>query len=383
MREIRKVAILGAGAMGTGIAQVCAQAGYPTLLIDADPRALSRSRNSLDDVVAMLKNKGKLSTDDAEALLGRLDWSTGISAVSDADLVIEAIVEDLQIKSDLLKKIEPLVAEDAIIASNTSSLSITALAAVCQRPDRFFGLHFFNPAPLMKLVELIPALQSEPALTDPLRAWVESLGKQVVVAADTPGFIVNRLARSYYSEAIRIVEEQLASPAQLDAVMRELGGFRMGPFELMDLIGHDVNFAVTQSVFNSFYYDQRYKPSITQQKLVEAGRLGRKTGQGFYTYPRSEADVATYEAGTGKELFERIIAMLINEAADAVYLGVCTAAEADTAMQLGANYPRGLIAWGRELGLDNIKKIILNLRELYAEDRYRPSRGLDKLQVQD
>lgn len=376
MNEITSIAILGAGAMGTGIGQVCAQAGYIVKCYDSFPASLEKSQNTIQSVLEMLVGKGKITAEESTGIFDRMSWTNDLSTLKDADLIIEAVVESMEVKRELLGKLEEQVSPTTLIVSNTSSLSITRLASYLKHPGRFAGLHFFNPAPLMKLVEIIPAMQSEPGLTDTLKDFVHSINKHGVVAKDTPGFIVNRLARSYYSEAIRIYEEGLASISEIDIIMKKAGGFKMGPFELMDFIGHDVNFAVTQSIFNAFFFDPRYRPSFSQQKLVEAGWLGKKTNQGFYFYPLGENTAVEIAFELEKKVFERIITMLVNEAADAVYLGICSEEDADIAMILGANYPKGLLAWGRELGFSNIKDRMTELSSFYREDRYRPSPGL-------
>ncbi|HQW11159.1 MAG TPA: 3-hydroxyacyl-CoA dehydrogenase NAD-binding domain-containing protein [Saprospiraceae bacterium] len=378
--KIDTVAIIGSGAMGSGIAQVCAMAGFTTLLFDKNAAAVERSRKSLNDIFSMLESKNKITATERSNYLDKLSWNESLSAISGVQLVIEAIVENAEIKREIFSEIEAIVDATCIICSNTSSLSITGLAATCTEPGRFAGLHFFNPAPLMKLVEIIPALQTDPAVIETLKVFVQQLGKTGVIARDSPGFIVNRLARSYYSESLRIYEEHQATTEQIDQIMKDKGGFKMGPFELMDLIGHDINFSVTNSVFTSFFFDPRYKPSHSQKQLVEAGWLGRKAGRGFYRYPRpADAGPVEYNQELGEQVFDRIISMLVNEAVDAVYLGVCSESDADLAMQLGANYPKGLIAWGREIGFARIQANILRLREAYHEDRYRPSKGLEEL----
>jgi 3-hydroxybutyryl-CoA dehydrogenase len=380
-KAVNLIGIVGAGAMGSGIAQIASQAGQDVVLFDLSQEALTSSSSKLQKVMNRLIEKGKVTSDEAIAIQERIVRTTMVGSLKDCDLIIEAVVEDLEVKKRVFKSIEEIASKEAIIASNTSSLSITSLASFCAHPERVVGLHFFNPAPLMPLVEIIPALQTNrdlpKHLTDLMRKW----GKSPVIAKDTPGFIVNRVARPFYGEALRILDEGIADVPTIDAAMRQ-SGFRMGPFQLMDLIGHDVNYSVTESVFKSFYYDPRYMPSITQLKLVEAGWLGRKSGCGFYNY--NEENEATDVTGqldpnVQIEISERIISMLINEAADAVYLGVASAEDVDTAMLKGVNYPKGLLVWAEEMGLQKVVRIIDALRDTYGETRYRCSPLLRKL----
>jgi 3-hydroxybutyryl-CoA dehydrogenase len=380
-KAVNLIGIVGAGAMGSGIAQIASQAGHDVVLFDLSQEALTSSSSKLQKVMNRLIEKGKVTSDEAIAIQERIVRTTMVGSLKDCDLIIEAVVEDLEVKKRVFKSIEEIASKEAIIASNTSSLSITSLASFCAHPERVVGLHFFNPAPLMPLVEIIPALQTNrdlpKHLTDLMRKW----GKSPVIAKDTPGFIVNRVARPFYGEALRILDEGIADVPTIDAAMRQ-SGFRMGPFQLMDLIGHDVNYSVTESVFKSFYYDPRYMPSITQLKLVEAGWLGRKSGCGFYNY--NEENEATDVTGqldpnVQIEISERIISMLINEAADAVYLGVASAEDVDTAMLKGVNYPKGLLVWAEEMGLQKVVRIIDALRDTYGETRYRCSPLLRKL----
>ena len=378
---VNLIGIVGAGAMGSGIAQIASQAGQDVVLFDLSQEALTTSSANLQKVMNRLIEKGKVTSDEATAIQGRIEKTTVISRLKDCDLIVEAVVEDLEIKKRVFKRIEEIVSKEAIIASNTSSLSITSLASFCNHPERVIGLHFFNPAPLMPLVEIIPALQTKSDLPKQLMDLMIKWGKSPVIAKDTPGFIVNRVARPFYGEALRILDEGIADVPTIDAAMRE-SGFRMGPFQLTDLIGHDVNYSVTESVFKSFYFDPRYMPSITQLKLVEAGWLGRKSGRGFYNYDEENfetVDSGKLDSKIQEEISERIISMLINEASDAVYLGIASAEDVDTAMLKGVNYPKGLLIWAEEWGLQKVVSIIDGLRDTYGETRYRCSPLLRKL----
>ncbi|MGC4008105.1 MAG: 3-hydroxyacyl-CoA dehydrogenase PaaC [Pseudomonas sp.] len=279
-----KVAVIGAGAMGAGIAQVAAQAGHPVKLYDNRPGAAAQAIDGIDRQLGRLVEKGKLDAATRSAIIARLQPVETIEALADSKLVIEAIVENLEVKRSLFQQLEALCAEDCILASNTSSLSITSLAAGLKRPQQVVGMHFFNPAPLMALVEVVSGLATDPALADSLYATSLAWGKKPVHTRSTPGFIVNRVARPFYAESLRLLQEGAADCATLDALMRDAGGFRMGAFELTDLIGHDVNYAVTCSVFAAYYGDFRFQPSLIQKELVDAGRLGRKSGRGFYDY---------------------------------------------------------------------------------------------------
>jgi len=370
-----KVAVIGAGSMGMGIAQIAATAGHEVYLYDNNNEATSAALKKIQHFLNRSAQKGRITDQEAVAIFGRIYGIESLSAVADSSLVIEAIIENLDIKQKVFKEIESCVSEDCILASNTSSLSITALAAGMEKSSRFIGLHFFNPAPIMKLVEVIPAVQTYEKVTNHCMELMTNWSKMPVIAKDTPGFIVNRVARPFYSESLRIYEEGIANPLTIDTAMKELGGFRMGPFELMDFIGHDINFKVTETVWKSFYHEPRYKPSFAQKNLVAAGHLGRKSGRGFYDYSIDKAIDEQMEVDHSKkqEVFDRVIAMLINEALDAAYWGIGAEEDIDTAMKYGVNYPKGLIAWGKEIGLDNIKSRLNLLYEKYREERYRPS----------
>lgn len=374
MEQPMKVAVIGAGTMGSGIAQVAAQAGHETWLYDSRPGAVDQALAGLRRTLDKLVEKGKLGAADAAALHARIHPAKELRDLAQWGLVIEAIIEDLGVKKELFSGLERLLAGDAILATNTSSLSVTAIAAACTKPGRVIGLHFFNPAPLMPLVEVVPGLATDPALADRCMTLMKAWGKAPVLCKDTPGFIVNRVARPFYGEALRIHEEGLADMATIDHAMRSVGGFKMGPFELMDLIGNDINFAVTKTVFEAFFFDPRYRPSITQQRQVESGRLGRKSGRGYYDYSEgANAETPATDARLLDDICWRILVMLINEAAEALNLGIASRDDLDLAMTKGVNYPKGLLKWADEKGLAHCLSTLERLQTEYGEDRYRPS----------
>lgn len=378
--QTNKVGVVGAGAMGAGIAQIASQAGHQVILYDLSQSTLDESASKLAKIMSRLVEKKRITIEESHEIQGRIVRSTQIDLFEGCDLVVEAVVENLDVKHSVFKQIENIVSSDCIVASNTSSLSITSLAAGCNHPERVVGLHFFNPAPLMPLVEIVPAIQTSEDTPLHLVSLMKNWGKSPVIAKDSPGFIVNRVARPFYGEALRILDEGIADVPIIDTVMRNLG-FKMGPFQLMDLIGHDVNYAVTESVFKSFYCDPRFMPSITQLKLVEAGWLGRKIGKGFYNYANNSTDSTTnveIDSYTEVLIAERIIAMLINEAADAVHYGIASPEDIDIAMQKGVNYPKGLLFWADEWGAEKVVNIIDALKDEYGETRYRCSTLLRK-----
>ena len=373
-----KVSVIGAGTMGSGIAQIAATKGHEVCLYDYSNDSLDKSKNKLKKILNRLVEKEKINNEKKEQIISRIKFSSNLKDIQGSSLVIEAIIEDLSIKQKLFKEIESIVDKNCIIATNTSSLSIASIAGACEEADRVIGIHFFNPAPLMPLVEIIPAVQTSEETNKKTKELIDGWDKVTVIVKDTPGFIVNRVARPFYGEALRIYEEGISDFATIDWAMKEIGGFKMGPFELMDYIGNDVNYTVTETVFTAFYFDPRYKPSFTQKRMKEAGYYGRKTGKGFYNYsqdlPEPKKD---YELG--KKILFRILSMLINEAADAVFLNIATKKDIDLAMTKGVNYPKGLLSWSDEIG---IKKVFNQLDELYNEyneDRYRPSPILKRM----
>lgn len=372
--ELIKVGIIGSGAMGSGIAQVAAMAGHEVHVYDANPVAAQTAAENLKVSLKKLIEKGKCSEEKASQILTQVFFQSSIDKLNACSLIIEAIVEDLSIKKEVFVALESIVSDNCILASNTSSLSIASIASACKKPERFIGIHFFNPANIMPLVEIIPAIQTDDAITKQSVDLIKSWGKTVVLCKDTPGFIVNRVARSFYGEAIRMMEEGIADMATIDWAMKEIGGFKMGPFELMDFIGHDVNYKVTETVWEQFFYDARFKPSLTQKRLYEAKRFGKKSGIGFYDYRENAVkQEPTKDTELGNYIFMRIISMLINEAIDTLYLGVASKEDIDLAMTKGVNYPKGLLAWADEIGLGTVLEELEKLVSLYEEDRYRPS----------
>lgn len=451
------VAMIGGGTMGAGIVEVAASAGHPVRLYDISAEAITRAIDGIRQRLESRVSRGKLSAEQAQALLSRITPATELSQLADAQLVIEAASERLEIKQALFSQLAEICSASTLLTSNTSSISITAIAAGIKHPERVAGLHFFNPAPVMKLVEVVSGLATSAEVVEQLCACVSRWGKQAVRCRSTPGFIVNRVARPYYAEAWRALEEQVASAEVIDAALRDGGGFPMGPLALTDLIGQDVNFAVTCSVFNAFWQDRRFLPSLLQQELAIAGRLGKKSGHGVYRWPvetqpelaeptlaadaaaqvaisdnvtkldgvllletcgetalalsvRHGCPVVVYDhsagdtvvlaasatnspAETDKAIYYfqqqgkkvlriadypgllvwRTVAMLANEALDAVQKGVACAEDIDTAMRLGVNYPRGPLAWGESLGWGRVLRLLENLQQHYGEERYRPS----------
>lgn len=367
------VGVIGAGAMGNGIAQVAAQNGHKVFVYDTQTTALEKASNKLKSVLDRLVAKGKFSAEEAQSIFGRVKYVDHLSALSGVGLVIEAIIENLQAKQSVFKLLDDIVSTDTILATNTSSLSIASIGADIAHPERIMGIHFFNPAPLMPLVEIVPSQSSDMNRVHEVRALIDSWKKVTVLTKDTPGFIVNRVARPFYSEAIKMMEEGVADMATIDWALREIGGFRMGPFELTDLIGHDVNYVVTETVWSQFYFDPRFRPSISQKRLVEGKLFGRKSGRGWYDYRNgAELPKPNEDKQLGTLIVDRIVAMLVNEAADALLLNVGTAHEIDLAMTKGVNYPKGPLAWANEIGLDVILNRLSSLFEEYGDDRYRP-----------
>lgn len=383
--------VIGGGTMGAGIAQVAATAGWQVALLDASSELSQKAIDNIRRQLVRLAEKGKLKSDDAQAIAERLQPAHTSVALGDCDLVIEAIVEDMNAKIDALIPVIKAARRSTIVATNTSSLSVTKLGFGISAAPRTVGMHFFNPAPLMPLVEIVAGDHSEPGVVQRATEIAREWGKTAVLAKDTPGFIVNRVARSYYLEPLRMLAEGVAGVNEIDAMMKSLGGFRMGPFELMDLIGIDVNYSVSCSVWEQLGRPARLTPSPVQKSLVERQMVGRKSKIGFYSY-QTESPVPAvpverrsfdlpepiYKAVrlfcqkaavadgsiTEQFVFARTLAAIINEAGYALDQGVASEPDIDLAMKLGTNYPRGPIEWAQSIGLRTTRHLldVLNAR---------------------
>ena len=377
---IETIGVVGAGTMGIGIAQIAAQNKHQVILYDLSDAQLEKAKSGLEKVLNRLVEKERISDNERKNILTRILFTNKINELWPCGLVIEAIVESIKIKHEVFTSLEDVVSEHCILATNTSSLSIASIGAALKTSKRIIGIHFFNPAPLMPLVEIIPAIQTDEQTTKICKDLIAKWGKTVVLCKDTPGFIVNRVARPFYGEALRIYEEGIADFVTIDWALTEKGGFKMGPFTLMDYIGNDVNFAVTESVFKAFFYDPRFKPSLTQKRYAEAGFLGRKSGRGYYDYENLKLNPKPQTDDTlGERILNRILCLLVNEAIDAVFMGVTSIEDVDLAMTKGVNYPKGLLKWGDEIGLDKILNQLQELFDYYGEDRYRPNPLLRKM----
>ena len=365
------VSVIGAGAMGSGIAHVAASNDSAVTIVDSSPQALENSQSKLKSILNRLVEKRKINKEESQHIISNINWSSEMNEISNSNLVIEAIVENMEIKQILFSQMESLVSDDCILATNTSSLSVAGIASVCNNPSRIMGIHFFNPAPLMKLVEVIPTNETDGDLLKEVKSILEGWGKTVVTAKDTPGFIVNRVARPFYGEALKIYEEGIADFATVDWAMKEFGGFRMGPFELMDYIGNDVNYSATKAVYDRTNHDPRYKPSATQKKLMDEGLLGRKSGKGYFDYSENAVNPEPQKnEELGRKIFKRILAMLINAAVDALNESIATRDDIDTAMKTGVNYPKGLLKWADEIGLNSQVAQLKELHSKFEDDRY-------------
>jgi 3-hydroxybutyryl-CoA dehydrogenase len=370
-----RIAILGAGTMGAGIAQLGALAGMDTLLYDPIADALARGAQQVTANLDKGAERGRWSADDAAAAKERLRTAGSLEDLADRELVIEAAPERLDLKRELFERLGEVCEPGTVLATNTSSIPVTQIASAAREPENVVGLHFFNPAPLMKLVELIAALQTGERALQVARAAGEAMGKRVIVASDGPGFLVNRCGRPFASEGLRLLQERLGTVEQIDRIYRVGGGYRMGPFELMDLVGIDVGFAVAQSFMELSFGEPRWRPSPLQARMVAAGRLGRKTGRGWYDYSggahRPDDEPGATLTQDEAALLDRVQCCIVNEGAFALGEGVGSADDIDAGVKLGLNWPKGSIELGRELGFDHVLATIDGLWERYREERYR------------
>jgi 3-hydroxybutyryl-CoA dehydrogenase len=360
-----EIAVVGSGTMGAGIAESAALAGMSTIMVDVREDALARGTETIQRDLERRVHKGRLSDDERREVLGRVSTTTSLEECAAAALVVEAVVEDMEVKRKVFADLDGVVGGETVLATNTSSLSVAGIAAATQRPERVVGLHFFNPVPAMRLVEVVTGPSTDPSVVRRAEEAVERLGKAPVRVSDTPGFIVNRVARPFYLEALRLIEAG-EEPEQVDAAIRG-AGFRMGPLQLADLIGHDVNLAVSESLFERYYYQPRFRPSHLQRSMVEAGLLGRKSGRGFYDYGTEEQGQTGEKTEASEDVALRVISCIVNEAFLALSEGVATGEDIDEAMKLGANYPKGPFEWAEEIGVPRILQTLDCLRTTHGE----------------
>lgn len=372
--RIERIGVAGAGTMGGGIAQLCALGRFETLLHDPAAEALTAGEQRVRHALVKGADRGRWTQDEAEAASARLIAAPRLEDLGGCDLVIEAAPESLELKHDVFGRLAKACGPEAILATNTSSLSVTAIAAPVDRPERVCGMHFFNPPPVMKLVEVVAGDGTDPEVADVVAEIAGRIGRTPVRAADEIGFIANRCARPYGLEGLRMLGDRIATVEQIDAVMRVDGGFRMGPFELMDLVGVDVNFEVAKSFWEQSFHEPRWQPHPIQARMVASGRLGRKSGRGYYDYSsdsRCPTDEIDLPAETRAEVHDRIVCQLVNEAAFSLGKGIGTPEDIDTAMRLGFNWPRGPLEWGDEIGAERVLSVLDRLRSESGEERYR------------
>ena len=369
------IAVVGAGTMGAGIVESAALAGMSVAMIDVREDALERGMQTIEQDLARRIKKGRISEGESREVIGRVQTTTSVEGCSGAPLVVEAVIEDAEVKKQVFADLEGVVGEEAVLATNTSSLSVAGIAAATGSPERVVGMHFFNPVLAMRLVEVVAGPSTNPEALSRAEEVAESLGKTPVRVSDTPGFIVNRVARPFYLEALRTVESG-ADPGKVDAQIRE-AGFRMGPLELADLIGQDINLSVSESLFERYYYPPRFRPSYLQRSMVEAGDLGRKSGRGFYDHNGDGSPTAS-GSEPPENVSLRVISCIINEAYLALSEGVATAEDIDQAMKLGANYPKGPFEWTNEIGPNQILQTLDSLKTTHGE-AYLPAPALREL----
>jgi 3-hydroxybutyryl-CoA dehydrogenase len=389
--NIERIGVAGAGTMGSGIAQLACLGRFETFLHDPDGEALATGERDVRAGLLKGADRGRWTTEEAEAASARLIAAPRLEDLSGCDLVVEAAPESLELKREVFDRLAAASGPDAILATNTSSLSVTAIAAEVERPERVCGMHFFNPPVLMRLVEVVPGSETAAEVADEVTGVAERMGRTPVRAADEIGFIANRCARPYSLEGLRLLADRVATIEQIDAIARRGGGFRMGPFELTDLVGVDVNFEVAKSFWEQSFHEPRWQPSPIQAKMVAAGRLGRKAGRGYYDYgsaphrpddPNEEPPPGNVREWSGSEsidldpatqvaALERIVCQLVNEASFALGRGIGGADDMDTAMRLGFNWPRGPLAWGDAIGAEGVLSVLDRLRSETGEERYR------------
>jgi 3-hydroxybutyryl-CoA dehydrogenase len=358
------IAVVGAGTMGAGIAESSALAGLSVVMVDVREEALDLGRNTIEKDLDRRVKKGRLSGEERRASIGRVSTTTSLESCADAPVVIEAVVEDLTVKTRVFGDLEDVVASEAVLATNTSSLSVAGIAAATEHPERVVGMHFFNPVPAMRLVEVVNGPSTDPSAVSKVEEMAERLGKTPIRVSDTPGFVVNRVARPFYLEGLRLVEAG-GEPGQIDAAIRG-AGFLMGPLQLADLIGNDINLTVSESLFERYYYHPRFRPSYLQRSMVEGGLLGRKSGRGFYEYG-GEKTGEDNENEPSEDVALRVISCIVNEAFLVLSEGVATAEDIDRAMKLGANYPKGPFEWEKEIGTRSIVETLDSLRAAYGD----------------
>lgn len=368
-----KIGVVGAGVMGTGIAELAARHGHQVWLVDTEVGALDRYYKLLDISHKKQISKGVITADESNLIRNRIVFINRMDVLGQADWVFEAIIEDAKSKKMLFKMLSEIVGSEIPLSTNTSSLSVTGIASACLHPERVLGVHFFNPVHQMALVEIIPGLATSPIWIEKAQNLMQEWGKTSILSKDCPGFIVNRIARPFYLESLRIAEEGESTFYEIDQSIKQLG-FKMGPFELMDFVGNDINYAVSEVIFRETGYDSRYRTTILQKRMIEAGWLGKKSGKGYYAYSSDGKIIhpqIDFKIRNG--ISQRVLVMLINEAAHLYQNHIASRNDIDLAVTLGLNYPKGLLSWADEIGIRVVIDQLESIYHQYMEERYRPA----------